>query len=79
MASELFETYKDLQAYVGWGEADAARIKRVAHIVEQRMDVLIDDMPIARRIVDAHGGHIGIGDQPSFGAEFVITLPRIIA
>jgi signal transduction histidine kinase len=36
-------------------------------------------MPIARRIVDAHGGHICAPDQPSVGAEFVITLPRTIA
>jgi signal transduction histidine kinase len=36
-------------------------------------------MPIARRIIDAHGGHIGAPDQPSVGAEFVITLPRTIA
>jgi signal transduction histidine kinase len=35
-------------------------------------------MPIARRIVDAHGGHICAPDQPSVGAEFVIILPRTI-
>ncbi len=32
-------------------------------------------MAIARRIVDAHGGKIAVGDS-SEGAEFVITLPR---
>ncbi|MGE0760226.1 MAG: protoglobin domain-containing protein [Pirellulaceae bacterium] len=31
-------------------------------------------MAIARRIVEAHGGTIEIGDQPG-GAEFIITLP----
>jgi signal transduction histidine kinase len=36
-------------------------------------------MAIARRIVDAHGGHISIGNEHSSGAEFVITLPRISA
>jgi PAS domain S-box-containing protein len=43
MASDLFNRYCDLQAYVGWNEEDAARVKSVAEIVEQRMDVLIDD------------------------------------
>ncbi len=32
-------------------------------------------MAIARRIVEAHGGQIVIGDSKS-GAEFIITLPR---
>jgi PAS domain S-box-containing protein len=34
-------------------------------------------MAIAQRILEAHGGHIGVGDgsgEP--GAEFIITLPR---
>lgn len=34
-------------------------------------------MPIARRIVDSHGGQIAVGQHSSSaGAEFVITLPR---
>jgi PAS domain S-box-containing protein len=33
-------------------------------------------MPIARRIVEAHGGRIGIGDGVAPGAKFLITLPR---
>jgi len=33
-------------------------------------------MAIARRIVEAHGGHITIGSGTSLGAEFVITLLR---
>ena len=33
-------------------------------------------MPIARRIVEAHGGQIAVGNQSSTGAEFVITLLR---
>jgi PAS domain S-box-containing protein len=33
-------------------------------------------MAIAKRIVDAHGGEIGIGEGAGPGAEIVITLPR---
>jgi two-component system sensor kinase FixL len=33
-------------------------------------------MPIARRIVEAHGGRIGVGDGDAPGASFCITLPR---
>jgi hypothetical protein len=36
MSSQLFDRYKDLQAYVGWNEGDAARIERVADVIEQR-------------------------------------------
>jgi len=32
-------------------------------------------MAIARRIVDAHGGTIGVGEERS-GAEIIVTLPR---
>ena len=35
-------------------------------------------MAIARRIVEAHGGQIAVGNDSSIGAEFVITLPRSI-
>jgi PAS domain S-box-containing protein len=33
-------------------------------------------MAIARRIIDAHGGRIAVGNHPSPGAEFRITLMR---
>jgi signal transduction histidine kinase len=33
-------------------------------------------MAIARRIVEAHGGQISVGNQRSSGAEFIITLLR---
>ena len=33
-------------------------------------------MAIARRIVEAHGGRIAVGEDSSNGAEIVITLPR---
>jgi PAS domain S-box-containing protein len=33
-------------------------------------------MPIARRIIEAHGGQIAVGNNNSSGAEFVITLTR---
>jgi PAS domain S-box-containing protein len=32
-------------------------------------------MAIAKRIVDAHGGHISVGNNGSGGAEILITLP----
>jgi len=32
-------------------------------------------MAIVKRIVEAHGGEIAVG-EPALGAEFVITLPR---
>jgi PAS domain S-box-containing protein len=34
-------------------------------------------MAIARRIVDAHGGRIAVGDESHPGAEFVVILPRV--
>jgi two-component system, LuxR family, sensor kinase FixL len=33
-------------------------------------------MAICRRIVEAHGGRIAVGDSPGPGAEILITLPR---
>lgn len=33
-------------------------------------------LSIARRIVEAHGGRLVLGDGPATGAEFLITLPR---
>jgi signal transduction histidine kinase len=33
-------------------------------------------MPIARRIVEAHGGRIGIGEDDEPGATILITLPK---
>lgn len=35
-------------------------------------------MAIAKRIVDAHGGTISVGNHPDTGAEVVIVLPRDI-
>jgi two-component system, LuxR family, sensor kinase FixL len=43
MSSELFDRYKDLQAYVGWSDEDAARIKSVAQLIEGQAHLLIDD------------------------------------
>jgi PAS domain S-box-containing protein len=40
---ELFDRYQDLQAYVGWSEEDAARIKAVAELVQQHSPVLVED------------------------------------
>jgi signal transduction histidine kinase len=33
-------------------------------------------MPIAKRIVEAHGGTIEVGDGPDPGAEIIVALPR---
>ncbi len=33
-------------------------------------------MAIARRIIEAHGGRIAVGEQANLGAEIVVTLPR---
>jgi two-component system, LuxR family, sensor kinase FixL len=43
MSTDLFERYRDLEAYVGWGEDDAARIRQVAGVVRTKMHLLIDD------------------------------------
>jgi PAS domain S-box-containing protein len=40
---EVYELYRDLQAYVGWTSDDAARIKQLAAFVRERMSLLIDD------------------------------------
>jgi PAS domain S-box-containing protein len=41
--SDLFDRYRDLQAYVGWTDDDAARVKSVAEFVQQRMGAVVDD------------------------------------
>jgi signal transduction histidine kinase len=33
-------------------------------------------MAIAKRIVEAHGGHIAVGDAAGPGAVFLLTLPK---
>ena len=33
-------------------------------------------MAIVKRIVEAHGGQVGLGDAEGRGAEIVLTLPR---
>jgi PAS domain S-box-containing protein len=34
-------------------------------------------LPIAKRIIEAHGGTIEVGETPQRGAEFVLTLPSL--
>jgi hypothetical protein len=65
MSSDLFNRYQDLQSYVGWNAEDVARVKGVAEVIEQRMDVLIDDFyteiqrhPDAAKVIT--GGHAQI-------------------
>lgn len=33
-------------------------------------------LAVARQIVEAHGGHIAVGDRPGGGARFTVRLPR---
>ena len=33
-------------------------------------------MPIAKRIIEAHGGQIALGDADGPGTVFLITIPR---
>ncbi|WP_166831774.1 protoglobin domain-containing protein [Thalassoroseus pseudoceratinae] len=54
----LFQRYQSLQAYVGWSEADRARIASVADDLRQDLDLLVDDFyqevekhPAARRVI----------------------------
>ena len=42
-AESLFKRYLDLQAYVGWSDADAARVSGVISIVEPCFGPLIED------------------------------------
>jgi signal transduction histidine kinase len=42
-SDELFGRYQELQAYVGWTEADAERVRSVAGLLEPHVRPLIDD------------------------------------
>lgn len=64
-ASNLYDRFLDLQAYVGWTSDDAARIKAVADFVRPRMHLLIDDFyaeierhPEAARVIT--GGQLQV-------------------
>jgi hypothetical protein len=43
MAVDLYDRFRDLQAYVGWTPEDAARIRQISDSVRQGMEVLIED------------------------------------
>src|SRR6478735_4732407 len=65
MSSELFDRYKDLQAYVGWNVDDDARVGSAAKCVEAQAHLLIDDFyeeierhPTSLRVIT--GGHAQI-------------------
>ena len=65
MSSELFDRYKDLQAYVGWSDDDDARVGSAAKCVEAQAHLLIDDFyeeierhPTSLRVIT--GGHAQI-------------------
>jgi hypothetical protein len=40
---DLFRRYQELQAYVGWNEADAERVQAVAPILQPVLPSLVDD------------------------------------
>jgi signal transduction histidine kinase len=57
-ADALFRRYQELQAYVGWTEADARRVKAVGSLLEPSFTALIDDFyeeierhPEARKVI----------------------------
>jgi signal transduction histidine kinase len=41
--AKLFQRYQELQQYVNWGAADAARVQAVARALEPRLPALVDD------------------------------------
>ena len=43
MSSGLWDRYRELQAYVGWCDEDAARVRSVAAALEDHMDALVED------------------------------------
>jgi two-component system, NtrC family, sensor kinase len=54
----LYQRYRELQAYVGWSEVDAARIAAVAPLLDPDLPALIDDFyaqierhPGARKVI----------------------------
>jgi signal transduction histidine kinase len=40
---ELYRRYQELQAYVGWNDADADRVRAIATLLDDRLNALIDD------------------------------------
>src|SRR5689334_19279955 len=54
----IYRRYQELQAYVGWSEADAARVRAVASLMEPCFPAIIDDFyeeierhPTARQVI----------------------------
>ncbi|MCC7475954.1 MAG: PAS domain S-box protein [Pirellulales bacterium] len=43
MSSELLDRFRDLQAYVGWSDEDAARIESAAPVIQAHLAELVDD------------------------------------
>ena len=41
-AAHLYSRYQELQAYVGWGDEDAARVKAISSLLENELSALID-------------------------------------
>lgn len=64
--SALFSRFRDLQAYVGWSDDDAARVRAIAPSVDQHLSELIDDFyteisrhPDAARVITGGDEQIG--------------------
>jgi signal transduction histidine kinase len=57
-SGDLFRRYQELQAYVGWSDADAARVNAIAKILQPSLPKLVDDFyaeidhhPLARQVI----------------------------
>jgi signal transduction histidine kinase len=62
---EIFHRYQELQAYVGWTDADARRVQSVASLLEPVLAPLIDDFyaeierhPEARKVITGGAAQI---------------------
>jgi signal transduction histidine kinase len=64
-ADQLYNRYRELQSYVGWGDADARRIVAAAGLLEPYLSSLIDDFyqeierhPEARKVITGGAAQI---------------------
>jgi signal transduction histidine kinase len=65
IAEHLFRRYQELQAYVGWGEADRQRVQAAAAVLGPHLAPLIDDFyaeagrhPDTRRVIEGAGADV---------------------
>ena len=57
-SADLYRRYQELQAYVGWNDADAARVNSIAEFLQPALPRLVDDFyteidrhPLARQVI----------------------------